>query len=124
LTRFLVDACVDVRVSEWLRERGHDSTHLRDQQLQHLADPRVFEKAASEARVIVTLDLDFGEIVGMSGLLIVSAIVFRVHDTRGEFLTQRLEAVLPRVGHLLEAGAIVLVEEARYRVRNLPLRTR
>jgi predicted nuclease of predicted toxin-antitoxin system len=72
----------------------------------------------------MTLDLDFGEIVGMSGQLIVSVIVFRLHDTRGAYLTQRLEAVLPRVEHLLESGAIVLVEEARYRVRSLPLRTR
>ena len=36
--RFLVDACVDIAVNRWLQERGDDSIHLRDQQLQRLPD--------------------------------------------------------------------------------------
>ena len=36
--RFLVDACVDVAVNRWLQERGDDSIHLRDEQLQRLPE--------------------------------------------------------------------------------------
>ena len=119
--RFLVDACVDIGVDRWLREQGHESTHLRDEQLQKLPNGDIFTKAASEKRVIVTLDLDFGEIISFSHTNIVSTITFRVHDTRGAFLMQRLQNVLPNVITFLERGAIVIVEDARYRVRQIPM---
>jgi predicted nuclease of predicted toxin-antitoxin system len=118
--RFLVDACVDV--NRWLRERGDDSIHLRDKHLQRLPDEEVFAKAHAEERVIVTIDLDFGEILSFSGGKIVSTITFRVRDTRGGFLIRRLDAVLPKVIPYLERGAIVIIEDARYRVRPLPIR--
>src|SRR5215208_7280662 len=95
--RFLVDQCVDVLVDAWLRGQDHNSIHLRDQQLQRLPNGKIFEKAAAEQRVIVTIDLDFGEILSLSGNLVVSTIVFRVRNTRGSYLVRRLEAVLPIV---------------------------
>lgn len=119
--RFLVDACVDVGIDGWLHEQGHDSIHLRNEGLQRLPDDDVFVKAGAEKRVIVTIDLDFGEILSFSGGKIVSTITFRVHNTRSDFLIRRLDAVLPNVIPHLERGAIVIIEDARYRVRLLPL---
>lgn len=57
--RFLVDACVDLGVREWLRSKGHDAIHLRDEGLQKLPNGEIFVKADTEDRVIITLDLDF-----------------------------------------------------------------
>jgi len=119
--RFLVDACVDLGVDRWLSKAGYESTHLRDEGLQRLPDDEIFAKADAEKRVIVTIDLDFGEILSFSGGKIVSTVTFRVHDTRAAFLVKRLESVLPRVTPFLERGAIVIVEDARYRVRLLPI---
>jgi len=119
--RFLVDACVDVGVSRWLNEQGHDSTHLRDEQLHRLPDDDIFTKADAEKRAIVTLDLDFNEILSFSGGRVVSTITFRVHNTRAAFLIKRLESVLMNVIPFLERGAIVIIEDARYRVRQLPI---
>ena len=56
--RFLGDACLDVRIVEWLRTQGHDAIHLRDEGLQRLPNGGIFTKACSEHRVIVTFDLD------------------------------------------------------------------
>jgi predicted nuclease of predicted toxin-antitoxin system len=78
-------------------------------------------KPDAEQRVIVTIDLDFGEILSFSGGKIISTITFRVHNTRGDFLIRRLDAVLPSVLPHLERGAIVIIEDARYRVRPLPI---
>ncbi|MFV2067544.1 MAG: DUF5615 family PIN-like protein, partial [Pirellulales bacterium] len=64
--QFLVDACVDVRVGEWLRSQGHDATHLRDEGLQRLPNGDIFVKAIAEQRVIVTFDLDFSEIAALA----------------------------------------------------------
>jgi len=46
--RFLADAGVARRVVNWLRERGHDAVHLREQRLQSLPDPEVFAKASAD----------------------------------------------------------------------------
>ncbi|MGH9891619.1 MAG: DUF5615 family PIN-like protein, partial [bacterium] len=32
--RFLADMGVDVRIVEWLRQEGHEATHLRDEGMQ------------------------------------------------------------------------------------------
>jgi predicted nuclease of predicted toxin-antitoxin system len=42
-----------------------DATHLRDEGLQTLEDEEIFKKAALERRIILTFDLDFGEIAGL-----------------------------------------------------------
>jgi predicted nuclease of predicted toxin-antitoxin system len=54
--------CIDVRVTSWLNSQGHDATHLRDEGLQRLPNGEIFDKAIAESRVIVTFDLDFGEL--------------------------------------------------------------
>ena len=63
--RFLADMCMDMRVVSWLNSHGHDATHLRDEGLQRLPNGGIFEKAIAESRVVVTFDLDFGEIVAL-----------------------------------------------------------
>ncbi len=78
--RFLVDACVDVRVAEWLRSEGHDATHLREEGLQHLPNGEIFVKASAEQRAVVTFDLDFSEIAAMSRGQMVSVVVLRLRN--------------------------------------------
>lgn len=118
--RFLADAGVAGRVTEWLRQRGHDAVHLRDQRLERSSDAEVFAKASSETRVLLTFDLDFGEIVALAASPKASVIMFRLHDTRTPRVIERLEKVLSDVAAQLERGAIVVVEEARHRVRAHP----
>ena len=60
--RSLADMGVAGRVVGWLRREGHDAVHLRDQGLHRLPDPEIFLKAAREERIVLTFDLDFGEI--------------------------------------------------------------
>lgn len=64
--RFLVGACVDVRLAGWLREQEHDASHLRDESTQSLPNGEIFRKAIVEGRVVVTHDLDFGEISALT----------------------------------------------------------
>ncbi len=65
-------------VVERLRALGHDAVHLREQQLQRLPDSEVFTKAIAEQRVLLTFDLDFGEIVALQSGRLASVILFRV----------------------------------------------
>ncbi len=119
--RFLLDMGVDVRVGTWLREHGHEPVHLRDQGLQRLPNGEIFTKAISENRVILTFDLDFGEIAALARGRKASVVVFRLHNTRTAHVLERLASVLPDCSSILEKGAIVVVEEDRHRVRPLPV---
>jgi len=119
--RFLADMGVSWRVVVWLRDNGHDAAHLREQQLHRLPNGGIFAKAADEGRIILTWDLDFTEIVALSGARIVSAVVFRLMNTRSENVIRRLARVLAESARDLEEGAIISVEESRHRVRLLPI---
>jgi len=111
-----------MRIVEWLREEGQDIIHLSEEGLKSLPDEEVFEKAASEKRVILTFDLDFGEIIALSGGNLVSVILFRLRNTRSPYLLTRLKHVLVESSEVLEKGAVITVEETRHRVRKLPMK--
>jgi predicted nuclease of predicted toxin-antitoxin system len=76
--RFLADMGVSARVADWLRGQGHDVLHLRDQGLQRLPNGDIYQLAAQEQRIILTFDLDFGEIVAGSAGILVSVVIFRL----------------------------------------------
>ena len=119
--RFLADMGVAGRVVEWLRESGHEVVHLRDEGLKRSPDQNIFLKAVNEERIILTFDLDFGEIVALSGSDKVSVILFRLFDATATHVIQRLSVVLPACSEDLVQGAVVVVEEHRYRIRKLPI---
>jgi predicted nuclease of predicted toxin-antitoxin system len=119
--RFLADMGVSLRVVEWLRSFSHDVIHLRDEGLQTLPNGEIFQKALREGRIVLTFDLDFGEIVAASGARSVSVILFRLSNTRADFVIQRLKTVLEQSVEELAQGAVVLVEDGRHRVRRLPI---
>lgn len=101
--RFVADMCMDVRVASWLNSQGHDATHLRDEGLQRLPNGGVFEKAIAESRVVVTFDLDFGEIVALSKGRKTGVILFRLRNTRTSFVIQRLSEVISECADAFDA---------------------
>ncbi len=118
--RFLADMGVAQRIVQWLRSEGHDAVHLRDERLHRLPNGKIFEKAVAERRIILTFDLDFGEIVALSGGQQVSVILFRLHNPRTPHVIERLKKVLQESSSVLEEGAVVVVEESHHRTRRLP----
>jgi predicted nuclease of predicted toxin-antitoxin system len=71
--------------------------------------------------MIVAEDADFGTILAMRGESRPSAILFRCRFKSTERLLPLLLASLPRFDVDLAAGAIVVIEETRIRVRRLPI---
>jgi predicted nuclease of predicted toxin-antitoxin system len=121
--RFLVDMCVDIRVAKWLCEQGHDAVHLRDEDLYRLPNREIYRKAIDEDRIVLTFGLDFSEISALSEGQKTSTVVLRLHNTRVSQVIERLSVVLPDAAATLAQGAIVVVEESRYRVRHFPIGT-
>jgi predicted nuclease of predicted toxin-antitoxin system len=86
---------------EWLRAQGHDAKHLRQEGLQRMIDRDIFRKAATEGRVVLTFDLDFGEILALSQERMVSVVLFRLHNTRTPHVIERLRVTLDQTKEML-----------------------
>jgi predicted nuclease of predicted toxin-antitoxin system len=89
--------------------------------LQRAEDSDVLEKARTEDRTLLTLDLDFGYLMAISGQSLPSIIIFRLGNESAKVVTQRLTDTLGVCIADLEQGAIVTVSEDKIRVRHLPI---
>ena len=109
-------------VGQELREAGHDAVHVGDVLSLAAPDAEILEHAARDARVIVAADTDFGELLAMRQVSRPSVVLFhRQTGRRPREQAELLLANLPAVEADLDAGAVVVVEERRLRVRALPI---
>lgn len=120
--KFLVDNALSPNLAVGLRAAGHDVVHLRDIGLASASDADVFQVALDDDRVIVSEDTDFGTLLALQDTTKPSVVLFRgVQDRSAANLLSLLLANLPAIAGDLDAGAVVAIENARVRVRRLPL---
>lgn len=119
--RFLVDEALQDDVAHRLTETGHDASHIRLLGLAGHTDDEVMALAVDEDRVLVTTDTDFGTILALTGAEGPNVLLLRgIGDSVSERVAAILD-VLPRITYELSEGAVVVIEEDRYRVRYLPI---
>jgi predicted nuclease of predicted toxin-antitoxin system len=94
--RFLLDMNLPPEMADRLRSEGHDAVHVLSAGLADLPDREIFAYAAQEQRVLVTFDLDFGEIVGLAGETGSGVILLRLRLTRQPYLRERVRVAIAR----------------------------
>lgn len=119
--KFLADMGVSPLTVQALRQRGYDAVHLMDERLERLPDPQIMVKAMQEKRIVLTFDLDFGDLLAASADILPSVIIFRLKTPTPAITTERLLAALSEFESALMNGAILTVEDKRYRLRHLPI---
>ena len=91
-----------------------------------VSDPRaqdieIMRWARENHCVLITHDLDFGTILAFTQAAGPSVIQIRAHDVTPQHLTQKLIDVLRSNEDNLAAGCLIVLDDARLRVRILPL---
>lgn len=123
MRRFLLDANLSPRNTAYLRETfGFDAVDLMSLGLAHLEDTEVVEMAKRDGRIVITEDLDFGNLyyryehgrVGMIVLRLRVQSAAAVNRVLGRFFTDPATAAIP-----LERS-VVVIDDARVRVTSEP----
>lgn len=120
--RFLVDNALSRWLAQDLRAADHDALHVRELGLQSADDATLFEFSVHEDRILVSEDTDFGTLLALRESEKPSVILFRrMPDRSAARLASILLANLGAVEADLRAGAIVVFDSSRIRVRRLPI---
>lgn len=119
--RFLVDEALQDAVAHLLVDAGHDVAHVRLRGLSGHTDEQVMALAIEEDRILVSTDTDFGTILALTGASGPNVLLLRGVDDSVQERVAAILRVLPRIEHELNEGALIVVEEDRYRVRYLPI---
>ncbi len=115
-----MDVNLTPRWVEFLRERGVETVHWSALGPLTAPDERLLEAAAEGGYVLLTHDQDMGTLLAL-GKGRRPSVVLSTGDLRPQAVGPRLLAVLRGLEEDLLAGALVVVEDRRVRVRRLPL---
>ena len=116
---------IDVNLSpQWvasLRNRGFESIHWSTVGPCNAFDEQILAWAREHGYIVFTHDLDFGTLLALTRAAGPSVIQVRAQDVMPTHLIDLIASVLDAHASELEAGALVVVDEKRLRVRILPL---
>jgi predicted nuclease of predicted toxin-antitoxin system len=104
--RFLADAGISAGTVEFLRLLGHEADHVGSLGLARALDTEIVARARADSSVIITFDLDFGDLLALGVLDRPSVVLLRLADERAVSVNEHLASVLTDRLHDLEAGSM------------------
>ena len=110
---------------EWvevLERAGITTVHWSTVGAGSARDTEICQYARSEAWVILTQDLDFSQMLFESSESGPSVVLLRMHNELDPLEQQRVIGILQKCHSELDAGALLVIDGARARIRHLPIR--
>jgi predicted nuclease of predicted toxin-antitoxin system len=121
--KLLIDMNLSPHLADLLVNTGYQAVYWGTIGKPNAEDSEILTWAKENGYVILTNDLDFGTILAATGLESPSVIQIRRRDVLPETIAPILCQVIEKFANELLAGALIVVDERRYRVRLLPLIT-
>jgi len=115
--KFKLDENFGTRTQQIFRTHGHDVMTVREQHLQGRPDERLYEVCRAEQRCMVTLDLDFSDVLRFppqqgSGIVVIRA----PHNPTLPLLEQMIRQFLKTLETMPIENRLWIVEIGRIRV--------
>lgn len=119
--KFLADMGISPKTVAFLNDLGHDASHLHEYGLDRLPDADILQKARNEKSIVLTHDLDFGELVAASGARLPSVVIFRLRNMKPAQVNSYLRRIIHQYQKEHEQGVVISVTEGQIRRRLLPI---
>ena len=104
------------RAVDLFREAGHDMATVSEQDLDGTSDVELIEVCQTEGRVLVTLDLDFSNVLSFPPERYAGIVALRVpHPIELETIRERVQVLLKAPEHEELSGRLWIVEQDRIR---------
>lgn len=115
--RFLLDANIPYSAKRIFR-RPHAAAHVRDIGLADAADDEILKRASKEGAILVTRDLDFGNLLLYPLGTHNGVMILRVPPYfTAEEIIKTLRRFLAHIDIASLARAVTIIEPGQYRVR-------
>lgn len=89
---FLLNMNVSPRLLHHLKNEGHNGWHVAELKMQRATDRQILKFAEEKDAVLLTCDLDYGEIIAIEGKKKPSLILFRTSNIHPDHLSKLLKA--------------------------------
>lgn len=113
---FKLDENLPPLVAEFLRGFGHDVMDVYEQGLQSCADPVVLAACQAEGRALISLDLDFSNILQFPPERYAGLIVLRIRKPGPRAVMAVMRRLVSHLEMVEVAGRLWIVDEHRIRV--------
>ncbi len=118
LLKFLVDADMPKSSKEVIKKFGHEVIDVRDIGLRSASDQEIIEYAFSNECIVVTRDLDFGNIIRYPLKKHHGVVILRLPYTfTAHEINDNLAQFLKSVDEEKIINSVTIVELGRYRIR-------
>lgn len=119
--KILIDMNLSPECVPWLTEAEWEAVHWSAVGNLRARDDEIMSWAVANRRVLFTHDLDFGAMLASTHAVGPSVVQLRSQRVLPNDVAPLVASALRHYEHALAAGALVVVEESRNRVRVLPL---
>ena len=116
--KLLADENMDAKIIDWLRSIGTDVLSVREI-MASAQDEEVLAKANAEGRVVLTKDLDFGEMLFHENMISTGIILLRLKSAPAYFRLEIMQKYWPEIAARVRGNFVVVMQD-RLRVRALP----
>jgi predicted nuclease of predicted toxin-antitoxin system len=121
MTKFVIDMNLSPRWAPALRDEGWEAVHWADVGDQAEEDDAIARWARENQAIVLTQDLDFGEILAITNADGPSTVLLRTRAVRVEQLAARLMPILRQAEEAFDEGALLVISNGAERLRLLPL---
>lgn len=118
MTKFFLDENISKSTKTFLEALGYNVKSVADYEMCGCEDVDILRRAALEDRIVITHDLDFGNLLNYP-VYYTGVIILRLDDQTPKNTNGALESFLRKIDHKILLSFLAVVSESRYRLRPL-----